>query len=189
MMQKSKIIEFVILVLIIACFVYLYINKPANITDNEKCVNTTVNESELHTISNIKKYDGEINSFRIFIKGSYIEQLTLDFVKEENIQIYEFDAVVNDSWMIHKDHYVGIKLKDILDKKEYKYDNIVFRTEGLMQVTYMAEQITDKTYLVFTRNGKSIGEGRVALLSVDYNYKYSVENLSRMDINYESSSK
>ena len=180
-MQKGKLVGMIIVIIIILGLSYWYFAKPLN-KNNNNCANTNVSASELHTVTNIKNYTGEVKPFRIFINGSYTELITLDFVKENNIPIYEFDAVVNDSWTIHKDHYVGIKLKDVLGKKGYKYDSIEFRTEGLLRVTYAAEQITDKTYLVFTRNGESIGEGRVSLLSVDYSYKYSMEHLMRMDI-------
>ena len=178
-MKKTYLIIITILTLLsISLFIILVVTKKAT----KYCMSDNKYNNELHNVLNIKNYAGEIEDFRIFVNGEYSDEITGEFINNEKIQVYEFDAVINDSWTIHKDHYIGVKLLDVLNKKGFHYNNITFSTEGLLSVTYTESQITDKTYLVFKRNGKSINDGKVALLSVDFNYKYSIENLYKITI-------
>ncbi len=82
---------------------------------------------------------------------------------------------------IYKDYYRyhGIRLKELLNLYEIKdYNNITFRSEGRLQVTFLKEEINDDVFLIFDVDGFQFEEDDpVGLLAVDYNLRYSITDV------------
>lgn len=182
-MKKNKLLICVVAVIIVAIVVVFCVNKFKS-DSNEEVVASLSN----HEIANLKEVDTELPEFSILINGIYINNITDKKLKDFGTKIYEFDAAVDNGWEVVTNHYVGVKLNDVL--KEYddmpEYKRIGFASPGSHFVDYKKEEVTDKTFLVFYRDGKPIVEGEaVNLLSVDKEYRYSVENLAMITLNDE----
>ena len=58
------------------------------------------------------------------------------------------------------------------------YNNITFRSEGRLQVTFLKEEINDDVFLIFDVDGFQFEEDDpVGLLAVDYNLRYSITDV------------
>lgn len=140
-----------------------------------------LNENE---IANIKKSDKKLPKFSIQIHGIYSGTITNESLEKEGIQVYEFDAGINNGWDVVTNHYAGVKLKDVLEIAQIEdFTDIEFNSSNKIFTVYNKEEITDKTYLVFLRDGKPIKEGEpVTLLSADYHYRFSLENVEYIHV-------
>lgn len=157
--------------IILSLYLYKNNNKTIKLKENE--------------IVNIVETDVEIPSFTIILKGGYEGTITQLDLKEKGIKVYDFDAGINNGWEVKTNRYTGVKLKDVLEKMNINdFSTIKFKGAGKVEITYDAEEISDKTYLVFYRDGKILDkeESSVNLLAVDYQSRFSLQGLVIMTI-------
>lgn len=165
--ENLKIIVFILLlVFIIECLIHIPIKTE-----------TIQNEA-----TDIKIYESKIPDFKLKLSGVYDQIITEKEVIDNEVPIYEFDAIINNGWDNKKNHYVGIKLFDLLEKfKLNKYERIMFNREELKTVNLSLDEITNQMYIVFYRDGKTIQENApLNLLTIDRDYRYSLENLTEL---------
>lgn len=181
MKEKIKNILLIILSILVIIFGVLYFAKIhyTNQFDNKVDENLPVHEVSEHILNTYK-----LKELTIIVNGKSEATISDYDIVNGNIPIYEFDAAIETSWDVKRDTYVGVKLSDVLNLKNIKdYEGIEFYGKGGRGVAYSKEELDNsKSYLVVTRNGKDIGDARVTLLIVDYNYNYSVEDLASMTI-------
>ena len=175
--NKSLIIILCILSVIFILEACLLIGLPISKNNDGE----TIDNKNSRKIANIKKYDGDIPEFNIEITGNYKANITKEFF--ENLEISEFSASVADSYGIHDNTYVGIKLSDFMKALNLNsYTRIIFGNSE-RTIGYLNNEIDmDKTYLVFYKDGKLIDDAKVSLLAVNYVYTYSLINLTNIVI-------
>ncbi len=174
--KKNVSIIVVLIVIVIAlagtCIYLLTKNNDDN----------TVYEGKAHEINNLVETDKKLPTFSVTVSGDYTGLINNQFVKEDSIKVYEFDATIDNGWDAVTNKYVGIRLNDLI--KYYQLDNfttIDFSSLDDISIKYLKKDITDNTFLVFYKDGKLIDNtGRPMLLAVDYEYRYSLENVFDM---------
>lgn len=175
-MKNKRLIYIIIIILLLLCLVtgiYLFVN-------NKKTGDLKLNVNE---VANITKVDIDIPEFIIAYNGLYNGLLTNINLKEKSIPIYEFDATVYNGWENVTNHYVGVKLKDVLESLNITdYSKIEFEGAGQVKVVYELREISDKTFLMFYRDGEELNkrEPAVNLLAVDHDYRFSIQSIQYM---------
>lgn len=134
---------------------------------------------ESHEISDVEKVNTDIPNFTIIVKGLYEGTITHLDLKEKNTQVYDFNAGVFNGWTVNTNKYTGVKLNDVLNAMNITdFSEIEFQAPGDLSVTYEKNEITNNTYLIFYRDGEFIrNDEYISLLAVDYDYRYSLENV------------
>lgn len=134
---------------------------------------------ESHEISDIEKVSIDIPYFTIVVKGLYEGTITNSDLKEKNIQVYDFNAGVFNGWSVNTNKYTGVKLNDVLNAMNINdFSEIEFQAPGNLSVSYEKNEISTNTYLIFYRDGEFIrSDEYISLLAVDYDYRYSLENI------------
>ncbi len=131
-----------------------------------------------------KESSKELPNFSIQLTGGYEGFITKEYVEEENIKLYEFDATVNNGWNRNTDRYIGYKLNDILNAFDISdYSSIEFNSSDGVRINFGRYLITDNFFIVFYQNGELIDETTPAmLLTTEYRSNYSVGRLLTMDV-------
>ena len=175
MEKKNKGLIIILIILIVAFLAETCIFISFSI--NKKTIVDTVDNKNSRKITNITKYEGEIPELSIDISGIYKAKITKEFF--ENLEISEFSASVADSYGIHDNNYVGIKLSDFVKALNLVDYNKLLFANNERTIGYLKNEIDmDKTYLVFYKDGKLIDNAKVSLLAVNYVYTYSLINLT-----------
>ena len=145
------------------------------------------------TINNIIIYYNVQLSVSFFVKINKIPELTLEITGRyettlklneitEYVPVYEFDAGIVDIFGTHINKYVGIKYADLIKYLNMPYSTITMFVSDRKKVSYRPSEIDyEKTFIVFSMDDKSINTSKMTLLAVNYNYLYSVENLTSID--------
>lgn len=177
-MKKVLIITLLSLFLISGC------NNKENQNENKKQYDAKIGE-----IQNLKETNKTIPDFVIDIKG--IEDGSITKEDLNDIKVYDFDVDVtaydlDPASDVYRENWTGVKVSDVLKKKGIeKFDSIDFKSTGNLTVRYNKEEINDKLYLVFYRNGeelKNTEDTPVMLFAVDLKNRFWVPSLTRMDI-------
>lgn len=172
-MNIKKTIIIVIISVIISVSLSLLGVKIYNSVNHKKYTNL-ISEAGLYRVDSVEY---KLPEFAIKFDGIYNEVVTNESIS--SLPVYEIDAVMNDG--IYKDYYRyhGIRLKELLNLYEIKdYNNITFRSEGRLQVTFLKEEINDEVFLIFDVDGFQFEEDDpVGLLAVDYNLRYSITDV------------
>ena len=135
-------------------------------------------------ISQMEETNIEIPSFTIVVRGLYDGTITNLDLEEKDVPVYEFDAGVSTSFGVFTNTYVGVRLSDVLEAMELTdFSEINFYDPNSVTVNYTREEVLEDTYIVFYRNGERITEdGPANLLSLRFNYTYSVEDLVKIEL-------
>lgn len=177
--NKLILLTLVILLLILVIVLFIIPNK-----DNSK------NENKENKITNVTVSSKDIKDFEIITKGSYVGSITNEIIKNENIKLYEFDGTIFNGWEIKTDHYFGTKVTEILEFLNIKdFKEATFYSKDNKFVTYQKSEITDNTYLIFTKDDEdipNIKKGTVLLLDFNKDYNYSIKSLSGIIFDKES---
>lgn len=142
-------------------------------------------ELKFKEIANLKEIQEGLPDFKIDIVGDYLGVLDRNLLEAHGIKVYEFDAGIDNGWDIVTDHYIGVKMDDVVDImiQDASYLRIGFFSRMPRSVIFTKKEMTENTYLVFSRNGKPIrSDGMLSLLVVDYEYKYSLEDVNKIQI-------
>lgn len=140
-------------------------------------------------VANLKKVSTELPDFKIKIDGAYVGTLDKNLLLANGIEVYEFDAGIDNGWDIVTNHYTGVKFSDVLDImiQDASFTRVGFFSKMPRYEMFTKGQLTENIYLVFQRDGKPIrNDGYMTLLAVDYKYKYSIEDVEKIyfwDIN------
>lgn len=187
MKNKKNIIYVIITLLIIGAsssITYILCNKKIKTSNIENNIITDDQYVGLepYEIANERIYSEEISNFSVAIGGSDII-INNDFLKKNNIPIYKFEAGIVYKIVLVTEQFVGVKLNDVLKALSItNYNAIEFIGAEFVSILYTKNKISDKTYLVFSKNGEQISEKGINMLSIDYAYNYSVENLVQINI-------
>lgn len=142
-------------------------------------------ELKFKEIANLKEIQEKLPDFKIDIVGDYLGVLDRNLLEAHGIKVYEFDAGIDNGWDIVTDHYIGVKMSDVIDImiQDASYLRIGFFSRMPRSVIFTKKEMTENMYLVFSRNGKPIrSDGMLSLLVVDYEYKYSLEDVNKIQI-------
>lgn len=184
-MKNNKIVLLIIatiLIIVVAIGMVIFYTKKNEKTDNE--LNLKFKE-----VANLKKISTELPDFEIEIDGAYVGILDKNLLLSNDIEVYEFDAGIDNGWDIVTNHYTGVKLSDVLDimLQDASFTRVGFFSKMPRYEMFTKGQLTDNIFLVFQRDGKPIRtDGYMTLLAVDYKYKYSIEDVEKIyfwDIN------
>lgn len=144
-------------------------------------------ESSDKTYSEVGVYDFEksdmtIPKFEINILGDYEGVINEEFLKEDGIQVYEFEGAIDNGWDVVTNHYVGVKLKDVIEKYQIKnFTSVDVKSLDMITVTYLSYEINDNMFIVFYKDKKTVTEdGRPMLLAIDYDSKFSLYDVIDM---------
>ena len=184
--KGKKIYVIVIIIIIVILLVVLGVSFFKNYKSEllNKCPEEPAINLEAKKIDNIKAYDGKLSEFYIAFTGLYEYVVTYKDINNSNVTIYEFDANIKTSWEVKRDHYVGVKLTDVLKFKGINsYVAMQFIGAGRISVEYLKNEIEEgDVYLVVSRNFESINNAKVSLLGIKYNYIYSIEDLTQIKV-------
>ena len=180
-MKKSGLLTIIIVVLAILIALPIAI-KVKNAKDTPKDDNQPVLDSKLvKNIDNLELSTKEIPELTLEITGRYETTLKLNEITEY-VPVYEFDAGIVDIFGTHVNKYVGIKYADLIKYLNMPYSTITMFVSDRKKVSYRPSEIDyEKTFIVFSMDDKSINTSKMTLLAVNYNYLYSVENLTSID--------
>ena len=186
-MKKTLLISFAALFLALAIAIPIVVKIRNNKTDiantNEKNKSIEQNAKLAKTLENVVEYNGDIPEFSIKMTGLYSATVTSEEIKEK-LPIYEFEAGVYDMYDAHTSKYVGVKYWDLIKYLKLPHNESAVFKSNRKSVSYRPTEIDyDKTFIVFLRDGKPIGDGKAALLAINYSYSYSVENLEEIHTN------
>ncbi len=179
MKSKSNITPIVVLsamVVVLACLcIGLFLTRN---TGNSSQGNKNVG------VYNLKETDTKLPTFEMRVNGDYSGLINDQFVKEDKIKVYEFDATIDNGWDKVTNTYIGIRLNDLLDFYQLSnFTSVDFVSLNQITIKYISTEIKDDTFIVFYKDGKLITDtGRPMLLAVDYNYRYSLEDV--IDMNF-----
>jgi hypothetical protein len=169
MKKKTIIIASIVIVLIIALSSLLIYKNKVN-KDYDKLTETI-------GIKKIEKIDYKLPKFSILVSGIYDNTIT--DVDCKDLDVYSFQAIMDDGIYKQAHKYIGIKVNDVL-KMAYmdSFNKLTFMSSGFLQVAYSREEITDNVYLVFSVDGHEYeGPEPMALLNPDVNARYSVTGI------------
>ena len=108
-MKNNKIVILIIatvLIIVVAIGMVIFYTKKNEKTDNE--LNLKFKE-----VANLKKISTELPDFEIEIDGAYVGILDKNLLLSNDIEVYEFDAGIDNGWDIVTNHYIGVKLSDV----------------------------------------------------------------------------
>lgn len=132
-----------------------------------------------YEVSDVKQVNDEIPSFTIVVNGLYNGVITKETLAKDSVPVYSFNASTDTGRTVYTDNYTGVRVMDVFDKAGYTdYSELVIKAPGDLQVTYKKEEISDKAFLAFYRNGEYFRDSNepVNYLAIDFDYRYSVEN-------------
>ena len=131
-------------------------------------------------LNEIKEIDYEMPSFYLVTTGLVITVIGKESLS--NIKTYELSATISDS--ISKQHHVykGIKVKDVIDSLNFdKYNKIVFKSNGGLQVEYKKEELDD-VFFVFEKDNISYPEKEpVGLFNATVYDRYNITNIEKIE--------
>lgn len=132
-------------------------------------------------IKEVKEADFNLPKFTILVEGIYYS--TISDVDIIDLKTYFISAVMDYSVRNDYKTYNAIKLKDIFELYGIEdYNNVIFKSNGNLQVKFKKEEINDDFYLTFSENGINYPEDEpVNLLCPDYNARYSLTNIVEID--------
>lgn len=164
-------------------------NAPSSESDLKNLQNSV--EMVANDIINLEEFRGDIPEFGVLLVGVDYYFIDNNFIEENEIKVYEFDGALDNGFDVVKNHYVGIKLLDIIKMDDFKdFEKVLFASkvddEESHYVTYDISAVSDKTFIILSRDGKSISnEETVSLISFDYDYRSSIENLTMISFGKE----
>lgn len=175
--NKVFYITLIVCVLLMATGCFLLINGSKN--DNQKSLDSESKKMiEARNIMNVNEYDGDIPNFAFEINGLYSAKITNEFLENNSIPKYEFDAGISDSFGAHTNKYVGVKLSDFiqaLNLKEYYGIEIYNNRKKVIYLNFEVDN--GMYYLIFLKDGKPIKDNFVSFLAVNHDYAYSLDNV------------
>lgn len=180
----KAIIGIIVVILIIVGGIGIFINK--------KDSKTAFTNSKLSAkqIANSQQYTGDIPEFKITISGGLTGEVTNEDLANMSVLVYEFNAGIDNGWNTVTNHYVGIKVKELLDASDITdFTEVTFEATNKASITYFKDEITDNMYIVFMKDGKAISDKKTAmLLATDYDYNYSLKELTNIYVpsNYDN---
>ena len=181
-MKKSGLITTAIVVITILIAIPIAI-KVAN---NKKAPKATENKTNVDSnlvknIDNLVVSSKEMPDYTLEISGLYETTLNLKEIVDF-VPLYEFDAGIVDIYGTHVNKYVGISYADLIKYLNVPHNTItVFKTDR-KKVSYRATEIDyEKTFIVFYMDDKPINGSKMTLLAVNYNYLYSIEDLTSIE--------
>lgn len=127
-------------------------------------------------------------TFNIAVPQNGTTEITKESLKEKSIKAYEFAKDIDNDWETVTNDYIGIRLKDILEAYNLDYESIEFYESDKYSVKYRKDDINDDVYVVFYRDGKSLGDTEpTALVSfkdkwhrslTDFNYMFVYQKVT-----------
>ncbi len=174
----KAIIGIIAISLIIVGGIIFFVNKK----NNPQLVYSNNSKLSAKEVSGVKEYKGNFPEFELTITGSIMSNITNVNLAKMSVLVYEFDAGIDNGWETVTNHYVGIKLKELLDASHItEFNELTFEATNYASITYFKEDITDDIYLVFTKDGKNINSDKnVMLLATDRDYNYSLKDVSNI---------
>lgn len=174
--SMPAIIGLIILVIILAgVCVFLLTKKEKEVTEYD---------GKGREVLNIQESTKKIPNFSVNVLGDYTGIINDEFIIEDGIKMYDFEAAVDTGWHIVKEQYTGVRLRDLI--KYYQLENFVsvdFTSLDKITIQYLNSEITDNCFLVFYKDGKLItNTGRPMLLAVDYDIRFSLKDV--IDMNF-----
>lgn len=170
-MKKKNILGIIIATILIAIVVAFIVYR----------LNSKGLELKPGEITNIEVSKIEPPEFTLIVKGLYSGTITGADLKNKNVEVYEFDAGMKTSFGETTNHYVGVKLLDVLKAMDITdYKKIDFGAYGTSYVSHKRNQINEKTYLIFSKDGEEIRRDHISLLAVDQEYRYSKEDITKL---------
>ena len=138
---------------------------------------------DAYKVTNVKESNIKLPKFDILLDGSYKGSISNEYIEEDKIKVYEFDANIDNGWDIVTTHYVGVKLYDLLDY--YQINNVstlTFESNDAMSVIHAHSDLKN-AYIVFYKDGTLIGnDSHQTLLVPDMEYRYSLQGLKRIHL-------
>lgn len=135
-------------------------------------------------VKELKEIDYEIPKFTLLTDGIYQTNISTGDFKDV-VKTYEIKAVIEDEIEYEYAEYVGVKVKDMLyayDMEDFK--NIIFMSNGGLQVSFKKEEIVDDMFFVFEKNGIKFESGEeVSLLVPGLYERYSISNIVNIHFN------
>lgn len=168
--------------IIITAVLSILLTKSYEKYKTQKLISNYNNVTENIGINAIQKVDYTLPEFSITVMGSYVGNITNEDLK--NLDVYGMYVTMTNGDTKTLKKCVGIKVKDILSLKQFTdYNNIIFKSDSGLQVSYTKDQINDNVFLIFTKNDDSVRDEKVAVLGVDRLSRYSIPNILRIDFN------
>lgn len=123
----------------------------------------------------------ELPKFSIVVQGVYYS--TISNVDVADLKTYNVEAVMFDGIYRRYNTYDAIKLKDVFELYGIEdYNNVVFKSNGNLQVKFAKDEISDNFFLTFTKDGFNYPENEpVNLLCPEFAERYSLTNIVRID--------
>ena len=179
-MEKKRIIWMVVAIAVVVFLVGIGVTLLQKKNNNDN-FSVKLNSKE---IKGLKESDKELPDFKITVRGSFDGTIDKKLLDTNGIKVFEFDAGINNGWRVETNHYVGVRLSDVLDIaiQTMPYSRVKFVSQEYRAKEYEEDQISDDMFLVFERDGKPIRkDGYMSFLAVDYDYSYSVEDVVAME--------
>ena len=127
-----------IIIILLSTFLIVFLIEGTNyLLNNKKTLNL-----DKYEIANKEEYFDEISDFEIEITGSYEGKINKKTIVENKFHVYEFDGAIYNDWDTITNHYIGIKLIDLIS---------FLKIENVTEITFK-----DKNYNFSLNNLTSI---------------------------------
>ena len=180
MKNKNIIIITISVVLFIINCVGLYFI----IKQEKQDVSAETIKIQAYKINNEREYLKELSNINILVNGKKNDIINKEFINNNRIKAYEFDAGIKTEWNEYTNHFVGFKLKDIVASLALKdYKQLTFVNVGSVRQVLNKENINDNMYIVIMRDGQKIDNKDYSLILFDQNYEKSLEGIFEIFVN------
>ena len=183
-MKKTLLISVLVLAICLAVAIPITINNRKKPTDSSKKTSTVDKTSRIEKdLTNIKEYTGTIPKFTLNISGKYLATITNENF-DSDIKVYEFDAGIVDMYGTHVNRYVGFKYDDFIKSLNVPDHTIVDFISNRKSLSFRKGELeAEKTYIVFSMDGNKISSTNLSLLTINYTYESSLDDLLEIKFN------
>jgi len=180
-MKKTGLLTTVIVIIVILIVIPIAIkavrNKKIPATDNK----INVDSKLVKNIDNLVVSTKEMPDYTLNITGRYETTLKLKDIVDY-VPLYEFEAGIVDIYGTHVNKYTGINYADLIKYLNVPYSTLTVFKSNRKKVSYRPTEIDyEKTFIVFYMDDNPINDSKMTLLAVNYNYLYSIEDLTTIE--------
>ena len=176
-MKENKNKSYLIIIIVILILVGVVLCSKEFFSKKDLANETPSTNLEKFAIANETESSKNVPNFTLRLNGVMKGTLSQESVKEA--KYYEFDAGIDNGFEVVTTRYTGLKFKDYLNELGVEdYFKLILVSKNGMMMSLTPEEITDKMYVVFYRNGELISEDQpLSLLNVEKPYSNSLEEL------------